>query len=812
MDWLRSAGQDVRYAVRTLLGSPTFTAVAVISLALGIGATTAIFSAVNATLLRPLPYSDASQLIDVRTRMADGRVTSGLVSSGEIAAFAGQSSVVQQIAGYVSQPFDASLIRDDGRPESVVACGVTNGFFELLGVPIVAGRAFTQAEHVEAGRDAPVGVILSDSAWTRLFGRDPAVIGRTIRLAEIRAATTVVGVAAPVLDLPHGVDIYFNVRSSTVGPGAASHSFTAVARLTPGTTMPQLQSAGNAALLALARTEPTAVGREFVLRPLAAAVVGDLAPILLIVLGASAVLLALACVNVTNLLLARGMSRTREMAMRAALGAGPGRLVQQLLTESVVLAAAAALLGAALAGISIATLRSLRLMALPRLETIPLDGTILAFGILVVAVCGLVVGILPAWRLARIDGRTLLNDNTRSATAGVATSRLMSGLIVAEVALAVSLVAGAGWLVQGFQRLRDVDAGFVAERRLVVDVRPTRDFADQDAAYAWADALEDQVRAVDGVAATGSGAFPLRSSFPGTTSIEITGEAPNPAFSLASVFRVATPGFFDAMGIRPVSGRTFTVDDRRTSVPVAVVNRAFVARYVRDRDPLRATFAYGFPIERDRLVQIVGVVDDVRYKSLVEPDEPAFYVPVAQTGFPFTRRTIVVAATSGPPDALIPPLRDALARFDPQLIATFTTASSIVATATARQQLGMLLMLVFGTTALVLAGVGVYGVIAYAAQVRRRELATRIALGATRGQVFRLMMGRGQRLALWGELVGLSLAYAVGRVLSSYVFAVQAEDPLILATAGAVVAGVSLLATVIPAVRASRIDPVGSLR
>ncbi len=488
--WFESAAQDLRYAVRGLIGSPSFTAVALLTLALGIAATTAIFSTVNATLLRPLPYPRSHELVDIRTRLVDGRVTTGLVSPAELELLKKMPALVERASGYFT-PFEASLMRDDGTPVSVMLSGTAEGFFDLLGLPMTAGRSFTREELVPAGRDAPFLLVISHGAWVRLFGSDPAMVGKTIRFAELPVSITVVGVASPLADVPHNVDFWFNAR---ISPTDVPHVINGVARLKPGATLDQLFADGNAAMKQLGRTVPSAEGREWVMKPLVTSLVGDLGPVLLIALGATGLLLALACVNVTNLLLARGVGRTREMAVRSALGAGQGRIIRQLLTESMVLAAGGAVLGFALAALAVRLLLSLGGSTLPRLESVPIDTTVLLFGLAVLTMSGLIMGVMPAWRLSRADVRTLLNESTRNTSSGVATSRVMSGLIVAEIALAIALVAGAGWLVQSFSRLRAVDPGFVPAGRLVVDVRATRRFTDPKAGFAYSADLFGRIR------------------------------------------------------------------------------------------------------------------------------------------------------------------------------------------------------------------------------------------------------------------------------------------------------------------------------
>jgi putative ABC transport system permease protein len=808
--WLDATSQDLRYALRSLRGSPGFTAVALITLALGIAATTAIFSTVNAALLRPLPYLRSHELIDIRTRLVDGRVTSGLSSAAEINVLRNLPDLVDGVGAYASRPFDASLIRDDGTPVSIAVTGVSAGFFDVLGLPMVLGRAFTPEEHVPAGRDAPFFLVLSDGAWSRLFGRDPSIVGKSARIAELPVAVTVVGVASPLLQLPSNVDFWFNGRSS---PRDESHVFNVVARLKPGVTIGQALSAGNAAMNNLGKTVPTAEGREWIMQPLVTAVVGDLRPVLLIALGATALLLALASVNVTNLLLARGVGRTREMALRTALGAGRGRIIRQLLTESMLLAATGALLGLGLAAAAVRLLLALGASGLPRLDAVPLDTTVLLFGLLVLTLSGLLMGIIPALRLARTDLRTLLNESTRNTSSGVTTSRMMSGFAITEIALAIVIVAGAAWLVQSFARLRAVDPGFNAAGRLVVDIRPTRNFADAKTGIAWSDDLLSRVRAAAGDATVGAGnIFPLRGDQDGGQNVELADEPAGPSLVRGARHRWVTPGYFEAMGVKLIAGRLFTDDDRGPSQRVAIVNRAFVRQYFPDRDPLAGSFAYGFPtVDRKRMTRIIGVVEDVRFSSISETDVSTYYLPFAQAGFPILRPVIVVAA-SGDPTALVAPLQEALNRFDPQMVVKFITAEAIVEATTRRMELGMTLMLVFGVMAITLAGIGIYGVIAYSVEQRRTELATRIALGAPPDLVLRLLLGDGRTLAAAGVMIGLAAAYAVGRVVASSLYEIRAADPLVLLGAGALVAAVTMIATMVPAIRASRVNPVRALR
>jgi predicted permease len=803
---------DVRVALRQLRKAPLFVCAAVATLAIGTAATTAIFSTVNATLLRPLPFPHPDALVNVHTRLTDGRITTGLLSTLEMEALTDLPDVVEGAAGLAAQPLDATFIGEDGTPVAVLATGVTEGFFDVLGLPMALGRAFNHDEHVRAGRGQGPGnlvVVASYRAWKTLLGGDPAIAGRTIRIAEAGRPIRVVGIASPALDLPHGVDFWFNLRTA---PGENAHNYDTILRLRPGATIGELRAAATAKMAILARTEPSDAAREYVIRPLVSSMVGDLATMLLIVLGATALLLILASVNVANLLLARGTGRARETAIRAALGASRSRIVRQMLVESALLAVAGVIAGVVLAMAMVRVMLNLGAASLPRLHTVPFDLRVMFFAAAVLVCSVILMGIAPAWRLSRTDIRALLNESGRSATPSRATSRMMGGLIVGEIALALALVAGAGWLVQSFARLRSTDPGFIASGRLVLDIRPTRAFKGPPDVHAWLDALQRTVRTASGDARVGAATtFPFRADRDGTLNVQVVG-APEIDMKGARV-RSAGPGFFEALGVRLVAGRLFTDADRRDTARVAIVNRAFVRTFVPDDDPLGHSFAVGYPtVDPASTSRIVGVVDDMRYKSLAEEPQPACYFPLAQLPFPPLRQVFVIAPRHGDPEALVSPIRAAITRFDPQAVAVFDTGSSIVADTLRRQRLGMTLMLLFGAVALTLAAIGIYGVIAYAAAQRRAEIATRLALGASRWDVFRLMMGSGQQLGLAGIVAGLALAYVGGRIVASSVFEMRAWDPIVLISACSAVTAVTLVAIAIPAVRACRIDPGRALR
>ena len=798
--------QDLRFTLRHLRKSPGFAFSAILTLALGIGATTAIFSTVNAALLKPLPYPKAGDLYGLRTTLTDGRVTTGLVSPVEMSRLNSLSSI-QHAAGTIQQ--DLTFLRDDGVPIKTQVYGVTEGFFEMFGLQMTLGGFMPQ--HFAAGQNQgpPPVVVISRRAWRDYFNSDPAIVGKPLHFAEF--PTTIAGVAPDGFDVPHNADFWFAFPS---GPQDVGHNLEGYMRLKPGVSLAQAKGEMGAEMDGVAKEFPaSAKNRIWVIKPMVDQIVGDLSAILLVVLSATGLLLVLSCVNVTNLLLARGAARAREMAVRVALGASRGRIVRQLLTESAILATVGAISGLALAYGGIRLMMSAGAGKLPRLDAVSFDSNVLLFALATMAVAGLIVGFAPALRLAGTDLKTLMNESGRSASGGRATARWLAALMVAEVALSVMLVAGAGWLVRSFANLRTVDAGFKTEGRVIFDVAfngpkyPSPQAV--DAAY---QDLFGRLRQMPGVTAVGASAnFPLKLALENSLLLQFKGEEFNAANPMGTRQRVVSPGFFSTMGTKILQGRDFTDADVRGGAPVAVINKTFAQRYLKGRDPIGIHFMSGYPnINPQSEVEVVGVVDDIRQKALTDPAEPSYYQSDRQ--IPNRRRTVVLQTNLADPMTLQSAIRTEVRKSDPQIAVDVTTLTSLVGDGIQRQALGMRLMMIFGIAALILAAVGIYGVIAYAATERRGEVATRLALGSTRGDVFWLMMRRGRTLALIGAAIGLGAAYIGGRLIASRLYQVSASDPWILGAATVVVALIAVGATVIPAFRSSRLDPVNVLR
>ena len=803
--WVETITRDVRYAVRTLGRTPGFTVAAVSTLALGIGATTAIFSVANAALLRPLPYPAWTDIRTVHTTFTDGRVTSGLVAPLEMTRLKDPTLPIMGVA--MSVRTDATMLRDAQPPLALSVAAVDEHFFPLFGLPMQLGPGFTPDQFVN--NDKAPTVILSHRFWAGSFGSDPRVVGKTIRMID--GPLQIVGVAARDMDVPRGVDMWVNMHQD---PDSTNHSFDGYLRIRPGTREELLLSSMATSIQRLGKEFPGPEGnRAFIVAPLVDSLVGDLRPILIIVLSATALLLVLACVNVTNLLLARAYRRSREIAIRAAVGATGRRIATQLLIESVVLAGAGTIAGLAVAYAGVRLLLLYGAARLPRLEEVAFDSPVLLFAIAMLVISALGVGLAPALQLARGRLERVLSEGGRSVAGGGLTQRALRTMIVAEVAVAVTIVAGAGLLARSFVNLQQQDPGFDSRGRLTFTVLlPFSKYNKPETRHAWLDALVTNLMTVRGVTAVGAASeFPMRDTITNRLLIEVDGWPPDHEHVVA-VMRVVTPEFFSAMGIRVRQGRNFNGYDRAGTAPVMIVNEAFVRKYLSDQDPLTARVAFGFPrVDSKNKLPIVGVVNDVKYASLWSGADPAFYMVQDQAGIP-GRQSIVVKTDVADPQALIPAIRAEVDKIDPQLALTVEPVSEVVAATLVRQRLGTLLMLVFGGIAVLLATIGIYGMIAYATAARHSEIATRLALGATKANVFWLLSRQGLIVAAAGAVIGLGIAYGAGRVVTNWLYEVRASDPVILASALGVVLTVTTIATLLPIRRASRIDPSAALR
>jgi putative ABC transport system permease protein len=811
--------RELRLAVRRFAGQRTFALTAVATLAVGIGATTAIFSTVNATLLRPLPYPRAQDIYKVNTRFVDGRWTSGRMTTGYIAGIAESAPSVVAAVGVFNG--DAVVLADDGRNVQVLQHGVSEGFFDLLGVPMAAGRAFRPEEH--AGGPAAPGVVISDRLWARLFGRDPAAIGRSLRMATGEAP--IVGVTPPEFDVPEGTDLWVPF---SLGPNGVSHTLQSYLRVEPGTTEERLAEELATVMVTLTERFPgAATGRAFVVQSLNESIIGDLGTILLVVLWGAVLLMVLGCANVATLVLARGLTRTRELAVRCAHGAVRSVIVKQFLTEAFVLSAAGTALGLLLAFFGVRALLAFGAADLPRLEQVPFDFRVLAFTAAVLAFTTLVVALIPAGRLATPDIRGLLQDSGRSSTGTGGTRVALSGLVVAEIALGIALVSGAGWLARSYANLAETDPGFTPDGRLVFEALLTGslyapppqiiegpdgrlmldpEWVPTGTPRSWLEGLEERLLGTGQVTAVGAATTrPFGIDWDVGYYIASPGEDYDPERQETVQRRGVSPDYFGAMGTPVVMGRALGIGD---GFDAAVVSEEFVRRYLRGRNPLESTFAWGFPsVDFDNVVRIVGVVADVKYTDLAAEPEPNFY----QLAYP-QRANVAVATTLADPMAFVPTLRSAVAELDPSIPIDIRPLQDVHAAQLVRQRLGLMLMITFALVSLGLAAIGIYGVVSHATTQRSKELAMRLALGATPGGLVKLVITQGRGVALVGAVAGLAASYVGGRVVAARLVGVRAVDPLVLSVASVAVLGVALLGYLIPAARAARTQPAVSLR
>jgi predicted permease len=592
-------------------------------------------------------------------------------------------------------------------------------------------------------------------------------------------------------------------------PRSGSHGYNGFLRARPGTTRERLAAEMAGVMAGVAQQFPaTSSATAYVVHPLVESIVGDLRPTLIVALAGALLLMLLASVNVTNLLLARGAVRAQEIAIRAALGASRLRIVRQLLVESLVLSAtgtAAGLLGA-FGGVRL--LQRLGASTLPRLESVPFDGRVIAFAMAAMIATTILIGLVPSMRLVRAETGGVLAEPGRAVTSSRGTRRLLSTMIVAEITVAIALVAGAGWLVRNFANLSNASTGFTADGRVVFNVYLSgARYAQPESVASWWATLDERLRALPGVTAVGASSMtPLAPERDVSYYVATNADPDSARLESTARMRSAGPGFFRAMGVRMTEGRELTADDRPRNV--AVVNRAFVQRYLGGRDPLTEPFYYGFPkVDRTTPYRIVGVTDDVKYASLGEPPEPTFYLPDSEP-----QQTVVVATSLQDPASLVAAIRGAVQSVDPTLVVAPESMPQIVAKSLSRQRLGVVLMTMFAAAALALAAIGIYGVITYASTARLREIATRMAIGGAPSDVFWMLVHEGRTVAAIGTALGVAAAYAGGRVVSNRLYEVRALDPLILTSAVGSVLAIAFVAIVVPARRASKVDVAATLR
>jgi putative ABC transport system permease protein len=814
-----SLAQDVRIAARGLRRSPGFTLVAVLTLALGIGANAALFSILDAVLLRPLPYASEERVIRVFNHW-EGTARADL-SPAEYLDLREQVGSLQALGVYADGW--ANLTGGD-RPERVRAAYLSASLFPVLGVGAVAGRTFTEAE--DAPGAAPV-VVLGHALWSRRFAADPGVLGREIRVDGEPAI--VVGVMPPGFALPgelaHGEssDVYLPLRIDRVGiPNRGSHFLQGVARLRPGVTLAGARRELAAVAAGFVRDfpgdYPASMGFGTDAVPVRDAVLGQVRPVLLLLMGAVGVVLLIACVNLASLLLARADARRRELAVRRALGAGRGRLVRLLLTESLLLSLAGGAVGLAIGGGLLGLLPLVHAPDLPRLDQVGIDGGALAFTVGVAILTTLLFGLAPALSAASREAEPVLRESGRGATIGRARRRVRAALVSGQVALAAVLLISAGLLLRSLISLQHVDPGYRTDGVLTAQLSlPASDYPDDREVVEFYRTLLQRLRALPGVVSAGAvTSLPLATSL-GDLNFRVEGrEIPQGDVSPRADWQAVTPGYFETLGMRLVRGRGLEPHDDARAPGVAVINEAVARRYWPGRDPLGQRLLLGGGAGPG-WVTVVGIVADVRHGSLRDEPEPQMYIPHAQFRFwnagGAARSLSLVLRTLGDPMAQSGALRQRVSELDPNLtVSEVRTLSSVRSESVARPRFVTLLLGLFATLAALLAAVGIYGLVAYQVTLRIPEIGIRMALGARASSIVRLVLRQGLVLAVAGLLVGVLGALAATRLLAHLLFGVAALDPVTFLSIPLLLVAVALLASWLPARRAARLDPVTVLR
>jgi predicted permease len=809
--WLEQIWQDVQFGVRMLRKSPGFTAIAVGTLALAIGANTAIFSVVYAVLLRPLPYPNPGQL----TTLFENKLQEGVSETGcsypDFEQWRAQNHVFSGMAGTSGHSL---TLTGHGDPDDITTEVVTSDFFSILEVKPLLGRIFTPDDGKRGA--APV-VIISENLWRSRFGADPKILGSSITLEK--RPFTVVGVMPASFRPPpftEGRETWIPVAQDPLFSGfmtrRGGHWLVVLARMKPGVSAAQAQAEMDTIAARLAKDSPEDSGWTVSLIPLQKFTVGPVRTALLVLLAAVGVVLLIACVNIANLLLARATSRGREMGVRVALGAGRNRIVRQLLTESVVLGLFGGVLGVCLACWGVHAFRSFLPSDLPRVHEIRIDGWVLGFALLISIGASLVFGLAPALFAAERDVQASLKEGGAQAGRGGVRKRMRDFLAVAEIALATVLLVAAGLLIRSFLTLTSVSPGFDANRLLRADVSlPRFQYSKPQQWNTFSDSLLARVHAEPGMQDSAIAVpLPLASGFI-SLSFEIEGNPPlRPGISRTADYVSVSPGYFHVMRIPLLRGRTFNEQDVASNPRVALISEALAHNYFPNQDPIGKRMTFGFPPDGAAPREIVGIVGNVRDVALDQAPGPMMYVPFAQA--PIWGGEVVVRTDLNPSSAANT-IREDVRSIDPDLPVTdvqlMTTALS---ESVAQPRFGTFLLSLFGVLAVVLAAAGIFGVISYWVASRTHEIGIRMALGATPRIVLSLILSESAKVLVLGLALGIGGALAIGRFLSTLLFGVRPADPLTYAAVAALLTLVALAASYVPVRRAMRVDPMVALK
>jgi putative ABC transport system permease protein len=795
---MESFWQDLHYSARILFKNFGFTVVAIITLALGIGANTAIFSVVNAILLRPLPYFEPERLVTARSNE----------SALDLADVKSWSRSYEDIGGSTMQALDYT---GSAEPVQWRVGLVTGGYFKTLGVQPAMGRVISPDDDK---RGSARVIVLGHGLWRQQFSGDPNILGKTLPLSG--ESYTVIGVMPAGFKSPRDISEAWSPLH-VVNPIAASyrgvHFLQTYLRLKEGVSLAQAQSEMATIDRRLAEQFPEeSKTRRQLLTPLHERIVGQSRQALLILFGAVGLVLLIACANFANLLLARAAAREQEFVVRAALGASRRRLIRQLLTESVMISVLGGAAGLILALWGIETLIDLKPENLPRLDTISIDGRVLIFTLVISILTGILFGLAPAWNAARVNVNDALKEGGRS-TAGITRHRVRSVLVVAELALALVLLMGAGLLVKSFWNLQNVRTGFNPDNLLTLRIDlPESRYREIPRQMQYRRAVLDELNSLPGVKAAMVSELPL-SGDALTHNFLVEGRPPIvPGEEPEVETRSIAGDYFRVMQIALLAGRDFTPQDKEDTQLVGVINKTLAQQFFPNEDPIGKRVRWARE-ETINWVTIIGVVGDVKQFGLELPDDPTLYTPYAQSNRSWKRwMTLVVRGESNTP-ALAGAIKNRVWKIDPMIPATrVRMMSEVMDESVAAQRFNTLLLGIFAGVALLLAGVGIYGVISYAVTQRTHEIGIRVALGAQPRDVIKLVVGQGMLLALIGVSIGLIAAFALTRLMASLLFAVSATDPITFAVITLLLASVALLACYLPARRATEVDPMVALR
>jgi putative ABC transport system permease protein len=798
--------QDLRYALRRLVKAPGFTIVAVITLALGIGANTAIFSVVNGVLLQPLPYPEPERLVGVYHTTEGHRA----VMSGP--NFTDVARTARSFENAAAISTGRMILTGEGEPIGLPVAEVSASLFNVLRVRPALGRTFNADENTPGKNHL---VVLSHALWQQRFGSDPNVIGRRIQLDGV--SKEVVGVMPKGFSYPEDRQAWLPIDydGNFVSKQRGAWFLNVIARLKPGVTPEQSAAEVETIGRNLARQYPDSDAEiGMTTFPLREAMVHDIRRAVLVLLGAVGFVLLIACANVANLLLARAAAREPEMAVRTALGAGRGRLVRQLLTESVILAIVGAGFGLLLAVWGVAFLTGLKPQGIPRLENVRIDGTVILFTMALAVITGVLFGLVPAFTATRGLSASL-KESARGSVTHRGASRVRGALVVAELALAVMLLAGAGLLMRSFVKLQAVDPGFRPEQALTFELTlPDARYAADAQRIAFFDQLLPRLRALPGVrAASAVMGLPL-SGMDFIISFEVEGRPPvPPAQQPAMQVRVATPEYFSTVGIPLKRGRMFSEDDRAATARVVLITESAAHEFFPNEDPLGKKIKLGWgrgPGTARAGGVVVGIVGDVKEAGLDEPNPPHIYMPLRQWPVGFMS---VVVKTATPPASLADAVRGEVYAVDSNLpVSNVRTLDEIVARSISQPRFYMLLLTLFAAVALVLAAIGIFGVLSYAVAQRTREIGIRMALGAQERTVIGLVVREAMTLVLLGVACGTITALFLSRTMTRMLFSVTPTDPATFASVATGLLAVALFASYLPARRATRVDPIVALR